>query len=56
MRNRFSQPEDYQPAPIDQQERVEEHFRSKVQDDKFEEEQDPYHDERFEDDPYALFQ
>ncbi len=58
MRNRFQQPEDYQPAPIDRQERIEEHFRSKVQDDKFEQEQqeDLYDDPRFHDDPYSHFE
>ena len=52
MRSRFSQPEDYQPASISWEERVEEHFTNKIvnPDDLYEAEQDE--DRRVDPDSY----
>lgn len=48
-RNRFRQPEDYQPAPIDREEKILDLYRDKRKEDLYEAEED---ERRVEDDRY----
>lgn len=55
FRSRFSQPDDYEPASIDKDEVVQQHFRNKALDDAYESEPEEERDNR-DDDQWSSYE